>query len=311
MSRRPLALPAVLLSLLAVAGCGLGAGGEQQGDGASLRVTRDFGRETLSEARAPKVREDQTAMRFLRSENAVQTRFGGGYVQSIDGLAGGGAGGMLDWFFYVNGILADRGAGEYELSPGDVVQWDYRDWRETMDVRAIVGAFPEPFLHGLDGKRFPVRVECEDIASGACRRVKDVLIEAGVPATGSTLGTPGSQNVIRVVVATWARARGLNTARVIESGPRASGVFGRFAEEGERLDLLDFDGEVVRSGGPDTGLIAALRPTDKEFLWLVTGGSEQAVESAAAAFDTGSLRDAFAVAVEGQKVSKLPLEEGG
>ncbi len=304
-------LLAVLATATASAGCGLGPGDEQSGDGASLRVTRDFGGETLSEASAPKVREDQTAMRFLRSSNDVQTRFGGGFVQAIDGLAGGGASGTMDWFFYVNGVESDRGAAEYELSPGDVVQWDYRDWRETMDVRAIVGAFPEPFLHGLDGKRFPVRVECEDAESGACGRVKDVLVEAGVPATGATLGASGTQNVIRVLVATWSRARELHTARVVESGPRESGVFARFAEEGERLELLDFDGEVVRSGGADTGLIAALRPTDKEFVWLVTGGSDQAVEDAAAAFDARSLRGAFAVAVEGERVSKLPLEAGG
>ena len=309
MSRRLACLLAVLAT--AVAGCGLGAGDEQSGDGASLRVTRDFGRETLSSATAPKLREDQTAMRFLRSNNDVETRFGGGFVQAIDGLTGEGSGGTLDWFFYVNGIESGRGAAEYELSPGDVVQWDYRDWRETMDVRAIVGAFPEPFLHGFDGKRFPVRVECEHAESGACRGVKDVLVEAGVPAAGATLGATGTQNVIRVVVATWSRARELNTARVIESGPRTSGVFAKFADGGERLELLDFAGEVARTAGPDTGLIAALRPTDKEFLWLVTGGSEQAVDSAAAAFDAGSLRDAFAVAVEGKKVSELPLEAGG
>lgn len=309
--RAHLAPALAALCLLATAGCGLGPGDEQGGDGASLRVTRDFGRETLSSSTTPKVREDQTAMRLLRADNDVQTRFGGGFVQAIDGVAGGGASETQDWFYYVNGIQADRGAAEYELSPGDVVQWDFRDWRETMDVRAIVGAFPEPFLHGLDGKRFPVRVECEDSESGACRRVKDVLIDAGVPATGSVLGTTGTQNVVRVVVATWARARELNSAQVVEFGPRKSGVFARFTGKGERLELLDLDGDVVRTGGPGTGLIAALRPTDEELLWVVTGGSEQAVDNAAAAFDARSLRDAFAVSVEGDEVSKLPLEAGG
>jgi hypothetical protein len=43
----------------------------------------------------------------------------------------------------------------------------------------------------------------------------------------------------------------------------------------------------------------------------VTGGSEQAVDNAAAAFTAGALRDAFAIAVEGEKVSKLPVEAGG
>ena len=68
-------------------------------------------------------------MRFLRADNDVETRYGGRFVQSIDGLSGQGAGGYADWFYFVNGIEADVGAAEYELSPGDVVQWDYRDWR--------------------------------------------------------------------------------------------------------------------------------------------------------------------------------------
>ena len=37
------------------------------------------------------MREDQTVMRLLRSEFDVDTRFGGRFVQSIDGLKGAGA----------------------------------------------------------------------------------------------------------------------------------------------------------------------------------------------------------------------------
>lgn len=310
--RHALALLALAVAVAAPAGCGFGAGEEQQGDGAKLRVTRDFGRELLSAASEDRVREDQTAMRFLRTHNDVQTRFGGGFVQAIDGLSGRGSGDSFDWFYYVNGIEADRGAGEYELSPGDVVQWDYRDWSETMDVRAIVGAFPEPFVHGLDGKRFPVRVECEDSESGACATVKDELLEAGVPVTGATLGAPGFQNVIRVVVARWARARLLPSVRVLESGPRESGVFARYGgTDGERLELLDARGEVVRAAAPDSGLVAAVRPTDDELVWVVTGGDDAGVDSAAGSFAAAPLRDAFAVAVEGDRVLDLPLEEGG
>lgn len=311
MAGRAVRLIAAAAAAVALAGCGLGAGEEQAGDGVSLRVTRDFGSELLSQARAPGVREDQTVMRYLRSANEVETRFGGGFVQAIDGLDGGGPGATRDWFYYVNGIEADRGAADYELSPGDVVQWDFRDWRAAMDVRAIVGAFPEPFLHGLDGKRFPTRVECEDARSEACRTVKDALVDAGVPASGATLGAPGVQNVIRVVVARWSTARELNTAGVIESGPRRSGVFATFSDAGRRLELLDADGERIRLAAPDTGLIAALRPTDEELLWVVTGTSERAVERAAAQLDPGALRDAFAVAVEGERVLDLPLEAGG
>ena len=54
-------------------------------------------------------------MRLVQANNDVETRYGGRFVQSIDGLEGGGAGGSVDWFYFVNGFEADVGAAEYEL----------------------------------------------------------------------------------------------------------------------------------------------------------------------------------------------------
>ncbi|HZI92259.1 MAG TPA: DUF4430 domain-containing protein [Thermoleophilaceae bacterium] len=304
------ALPAVLAALTAaVAGCGVGAGAEREGGGATLRVTRDFGAQVLSSGRVEKVREDQTVMRLLRADNDVKTRYGGNFVQSIDGLSGGGESGSADWFYFVNGIEAGKGAAEYELNPGDVVQWDYRNWRAAM-VRATVGAFPEPFLHGAEGRRFPTRVECEDASSRACEQVKDTLDRAGVPATGASLGAAGNQQVARVVVATWARARQLPTARALEDDPGKSGVFARFRDGGRKVELLDERGEVAATGGPDTGIVAARRPSDTEILWLITGGDERGLDAAVKAFDVATLRDAFAVAATPDGPQHLPLEDG-
>jgi hypothetical protein len=304
------ALPAVLAALAAaVAGCGVGPGDEREGGGATLRVTRDFGAQVLSSDRVEKVREDQTVMRLLRADNDVKTRYGGNFVQSIDGLAGGGESGSADWFYFVNGIEAGKGAAEYELNPGDVVQWDYRNWRAAM-VRATVGAFPEPFLHGAEGRRFPTRVECEDASSPACERVKDKLDRAGVPATGASLGATGSQHVARVVVARWAKARELPTVRALEDGPDESGVFARFRDGGRRVQLLDERGEVAATAGPDTGIVAARRPSDTEILWVLTGGDQSGVDAAVNAFDAATLRDAFAIAATPEGPRRLPVEEG-
>jgi hypothetical protein len=158
--KRLAALVCIVLSLTA-AGCGFGEGEERGGSPAEMRVTRDFGHKLLGSARIDSVHEDETVMRMLRSDFDIDTRYGGRFVQSIDGLAGTGAGGNRDWFYWVNGVEGSVGAGEFELSPGDRVQWDWRDWGATMRVPAIVGAYPEPFVHGLEGKRRPVRVECE------------------------------------------------------------------------------------------------------------------------------------------------------
>jgi hypothetical protein len=299
---------AALLGAALVAGCGLGAGDEREG-GAQLRVTRDFGRHELGSARLETLREDQTVMRFLRSEFEVETRFGGRFVQAIDGLEGSGPAGTRDWFFFVNGVESETGAAEYELSPGDRVQWDHRRWDAAMRVPAIVGAFPEPFLNGLEGERRPVRVECEDVDAAPCQDAKRALDRAGVPSSSSSLGAPGTETVTRLVVARWPRARIVRGGPTLEESPARSGVFARFAGDGRSLELLDEDGEAARTvrPGEGTALVAALRPRADELVWLVTALDREGLAAGVAALEEDRLRDAFAVAVTGRTVEKLPL----
>ena len=314
---RPRGLPALVPSLLVLAasvslalGCGVGAGEERSG-GVELRVTRDFGERLLAQSDVAKVREGETVMRLLSSERKVKTRFGGGFVQSIDGLAGQGADGHEDWFYFVNGIEASKGAADYDLSPGDFVQWDHRDWSETMRIPAIVGAYPEPFLHGTDGKRLPVRVECEDEGGEPCKEVKGRLTVAGAPASSAPLGVQSRKQTLRVVVGKWSAVRRVRAARTLEQGPKRSGVFARFRDDGARLQLLDEQGENVRDAPAGTGLVAATALDDQEVVWLVTGIDDAGVKAAANALGEGPLRDAFAVAVEPGGPVKLPVGAGG
>ena len=95
-----IALP---LAALAAAGCGLGPG-RGLGD-VSLTVTRDYGAEPVIAAKTDEVTESDTVMRVLDRNAEISTRYGGGFVQSIEGLEGEeGDGGPRDWFFYVNGV---------------------------------------------------------------------------------------------------------------------------------------------------------------------------------------------------------------
>ena len=296
-------LAAVALTAVALTACA-GAG---EGSGkASLWVTRDRGSEVLL---LRTVAAGQTAMQALDSVAEIDTRYGGRFVQAIDGLEGDGSAGTSDWFFFVNGIESGTGAAEYELSPGDRVQWDHRSWGAAMRVPAIVGAFPEPFLHGVEGERRPVRVECDEVESDACRDAKQALDDAGVPTSSSSLGAPGTETVTRLVVAEWPEARIVRGASTLEDGPEANGVFARFAEDERSLELLDQEGEVARTVRPGdrTALVAALRPRAEELLWLVTSLDAEGLAAGVAALEEDRLRDAFAVAVTGDTVEKLPL----
>jgi hypothetical protein len=230
-------------------------------------------------------------------------------VQSIDGIEGQGAGGQVDWFYWVNGLEADKGASEWEVLPGDRIQWDHRDWSAAMRIPAIVGAFPEPFANGLEGKRRPVRVECEEVDSPACSAARDRLNNVGVSTSGSSLGAPGTEAVTRLVVATWPRARIVRGASDLEDGPEATGVFARFTRDGDTLELLDENGRTARRvrRGDGVGLVLALQPRAEELVWIVTALDDEGLKAGVRALDERKLSNAFAVAVSGDRVEKLPL----
>jgi hypothetical protein len=211
----------------------------------------------------------------------------------------------------VNGREAEVGAAAYELSPGDRVQWDHRDWGATMRVPAIVGAFPEPFLHGIEGERRPVRVECEESEGRACEEGRAALKLEGVSTSGASIGAPGTENVTRLVIARWPAARIVRGASGLEQGPEETGVFARFARDGSRIELLDERGAVARTvrPGDGVGIVLAMAPRAEELVWLVTGLDERGVLAGARALSEGALRDAFAVAVRDRTVEKLPLAE--
>jgi len=294
---------------LAIGGCGFGPGASSSG-GAQLDVTRDFGRQHFEPARLVHVHESDTVMRLLQATHRVETRYGGGFVQSIDGLAGNRSA-QVDWFFYVNGIESSVGAADFTLSPGDRVQWDLHSWKATMRLPGIVGAYPEPFVHGYRGRRLPVRLECELPDGAACRETMDRLEKAGVVVTSATLGTAGDQSVARVVVARWPAIRRLEAASPLTRAPSESGLFARFAgQSGTTLDLLDANGAVARVAPPGTGLVAARVPSGKNVVWFVTGADEAAVARAANALDESKLHNAFAVAATPTGVVRLPIGAG-
>jgi hypothetical protein len=301
-----------LIALVGLAGCGFGEGDEQQG-GAELRVTKDFGHEELAADKLETIHEDESIMRLLQSRHDVDTRFGGNFVESIDGVEGSGSGGTRDWFYFVNGIWADRGAADWEVHGGDVIQWDNRDWSAKERIPAIVGAYPEPFRSGFEGERLPVRLECADQDDAACSDVKDSLTRTGARVSSAQLAASGGAEIVRVLVGTWDELRDVRTPALLGEGPEASGVFGRFADDPERLELLDEDGQVVRTADAGTGLVAATSLEEQAVVWMVTGLDDVGVQAAAATLDARSLRNAFAVAATPEGPLKLPLleEDGG
>jgi hypothetical protein len=311
MSGRSRRLLAVLCAAAALGGCGPGQGTSPDA-GVRLTATRDFGRRPLLDVERARVAGANTVMGVLRSSASVRTRSGGDVVHAIDGVAGGRrAGRPVDWFFYVNGIQSDKGARAVEIHGGDRIWWDYHDWGLEPDIPAVVGSFPEPFVHGSGGKRLPVRVECDDPRAGACDAVAKKLIALGVPAGRSSISRSAADESLRILVGPWRRLRdGDVESENVDSGPRASGVFARFDASATHLIVLDARGRPARTLGPRTGLIAATRVKDRQPVWFVTGTDDAGVASAARAFDESTLNDRFALAISDDLPVSVPLQPG-
>jgi hypothetical protein len=179
-----------------VAGCGGGGHGQ-----ATVWITRDEGKTVLLVCHVP---AGETAMQALDRAAKIDTRYGGRFVEAINGLSGS-VSSRHDWFYFVNGIEATRGAVDYRLHSGDIEWWDYRDWgRVGQTVSIAVGAFPEPFVHGYGGKVRPAVV----VGSGRGAQLLAKLVHGHVVARA-----PNGANVLRLV-----SGPARFTARMLPSG---------------------------------------------------------------------------------------------
>ena len=296
---------ALLCAALAVAGCGLGAGADV--GKVKLTVTKEFGAVPMLE-RSLDANESDTVMRLLEGSAKIKTRYGGGYVSSIDGIEETESDGRrYDWFFYVDGVESPIGAADYRVNGRERIWWDYRDWSATNRVPAVVGSWPAPFVAGYEGSRRPVVIECMG-GGKACRQVRDTLLRAGALFTA---GSPAG--AIRVLVGPWARVRSDQAAVQLEAGPQVSGVFGGFdlQEDGYALIGLDSSGEAAAGFGADGGLVAATRLYERPPVWMVTGGTLAGVREAVDLLSAEKLRNHYAVASVDGEVTPLPVQDEG
>ena len=280
------------------AGCGFGPGSARPG-AVTLTVTRGFGEHPIASTQVNAVRPSDTVIRLLESHTRVTTAYGGGYVQSINGLAGSKTA-ERDWFFYVNGSQPSIGAADVTVHPGDRIQWDYHRWDATIQVPAIVGAFPKPFTG-----RGAV-LECA-APSSTCSLAGQRLRAAGVTVSSARAGQAAPAGSVAFVVGPWSAIARLSPALAIQRGPAVGGVFAHFDPRGGRPTLLDGGGHPAGMAPDGTGFVAATVDSSGRTWWVVTGADDAGVARAAGAVTTSVLHDKFAVAVEPSGPVGLPV----
>jgi hypothetical protein len=294
---------AALATVVVCAGCGFGPG---VGSGAvSVRVTQDFGTRPLKTVNEAKVPGSQTQMQLLQHHFSVSTKYGGGFVESIDGHSG--TSDHYDWFIYENGVQTKKGATELDVKTGDHLWFDLHDWQATQTIPAVVGSFPEPFLHGINGQRYPTTLECGGQVKPACNVVAAEFLKFKIPASPQVIGTGSGPDTLSINVGLWSQLAPEVAAELIDHGPGASGVYAHFSPNGKQLFLENPAGKIVKTLGPGAGLIAATADTTDVPTWLVGGTDVAGVKAAARALTPAVLAGHFALAVQGGKTYPLPL----
>lgn len=112
------------------------------GDGtAELLVSGDFGQEVLTET---EISTGPSLLASLQEVTEVETDYGGGFVAGMFGRTSSRSP-RRDWFYFVDGRLAETGARGRPVASGQHIWWDHRRWGGPFDVRAVVGAWPSAF----------------------------------------------------------------------------------------------------------------------------------------------------------------------
>ncbi|NMA95041.1 MAG: DUF4430 domain-containing protein [Clostridiales bacterium] len=150
-----------------------------------LRVTRNLGKTVIFDELLT-VDADSSVIDILIDNLDVKTEHGGGFIRSIEGLESGfidsakGNKSRIDWFYFVNGISSNIGAGDYVLASGDIVWWDYHQWDGAGFTPAVSGCFPQPFKSGFRGTRGNCVVLYGEGLEHEAQKLKGYMQELGV-----------------------------------------------------------------------------------------------------------------------------------
>lgn len=284
-----------------------------------ITVSADFGSRVHKDTWT-RVEGNATAMRALERVAEVETAYGGGFIQGIDGVrsrydAVTVGGEKVDWFFYVNGHLADVGAGEYLVNEGDWLVFDYHPWDYSMFTTFLAGCYVEAFRFGYGGER-PDHVvvvgtpgdeeEAAEVARileeevGRCERAS--LDRDWSPRTGE----------YTVVVGVWEEMENNTYLRDSQVNARKAGLLA-FFEEGA-LKVMDGRGGLAGSFSRSAGVVLATGPRlgDGRSVLLVAGCDERGLREAIMSLTegrplVGSPVPAW-VALEGEGSLPVPME---
>jgi len=307
----------LLLGAVILCGCSTQPG---QGSGGNITVrvvsTRDLGGSLMFDETID-VPQGTSAMDALKLVSEVETAYGGGFINAIDGIRSAYTGGgdeKGDWFICANGILSNAGALDYTLHDGDILHCDFHQWSFRTFIPAIIGDFPEPFLHGYEGEVRPTVIAYEDRFEDMASELESMLAGLGVAdvtiqRAGDLEGSTKQHSNLVII--------GTSDCDLISELNQAWNRLGFFVHfEDGLMVVYDSEGKVEGEYGAGCGVIQATQnPWNprgigvcENVAWMVSGTDDAGVASAVDAMINryDGFHYAFAAAITDSEVIRVP-----
>ncbi|SFG57215.1 protein of unknown function [Desulfotomaculum arcticum] len=284
----------------------------------NLVVTQNYGHTKMFGRKVGLVK-DEVGMEVMFRNLDIQTAYGGGFVNAINGVESkytfytGAERKKLDWFYWVNGILAPVGVAEYRPQPGDEIWWDYHNWDVTMFIPAVIGSYPQPFKSGFWGKNpGTVIMYTEPFKEGA-QKLKQSLLEQGVKEIDVAAYNPSvleNPDKYYILLGTWGElSADSESLQKTNLKGKFIGVYIKFADG--KMQALNLQGQTVKTFDDTAGAIYAFAPGigSVKPTWLVTGTGNAGVQSALDVLldDPSSITQFFGAVVTKNGVENVPF----
>jgi hypothetical protein len=279
-------------------------------------ATQNFGQELIFDETL-EVLPGTSAMSALTKVAEVETAYGGGFVNAINGVRSGFTEGQsmkTDWFIYVNGIRSNTGALDYELRDGDTQHWDFHDWSFHHFIPAIMGDFPEPFRNGYRGKTSSTIIVYADRLKEDAENLERRLIRLGVSNVSTKRTGELSENEKESSNLILLGTMDNMFISELNQNWKRLGFFTYF--ENGNLVVLDAEGEIAAKYDSGVGLIQATQnpwnPNGigacENVVWMVSGTDEAGVKGALDALVNHhiELQYACAAIVANGEIIKVP-----
>lgn len=283
----------------------------------NLWVSRYFAAETEFDKKVS-FKKDQQLLDVMHDYLEVETAYGGGFVNGINGTKSGYTDKSMftrkkrDWFYYVNGSVADVGADQIAARNGDTVWWDYHDWSGNgSNARAVVGSYPHPFTVGYDGTRKRTVVLYWDGHQPEAERLVQGLKNTGADARAQKYNQDAilATNSNLVIVGTWDQVASVADIEQMMAERTQYGVYASF-EEGQ-VQALTYQGKPSGTVGQGAILATGNQSGDSTPVWMVLGATEAGLDQAIDVMISGGgkLRGKVGAVIDGSNVIGVPVEQ--